>query len=389
MLDCHVRYADSNSTQSDESKMKRILAVLLAVFMLPIAPPLEARDTVCVVSSDSVPGVQQPQVAVNNAGHIFVAFGANENIFVCKSVDSGRTYSGPRKIGQASRLALGMRRGPRIVTHGDSVIVSAIGHDSGNLMAWRSGDGGETWHGPADVNDQARSAREGLHDMAVGTDGLVFCSWLDLRSGSTQVFGASSQDGGKSWSKNRLVYASPSGTVCECCHPSVAISNDGVVFVMWRNELDGNRDMYLARSQNGGRTFDLADKLGVGSWKLKACPMDGGDLAIGSGGSPITVWRRDRQVYATGQRAPRESLLGQGEQPVVTTADDGTYVVWLTRRRGDLLHFAPNTKTPTRLARNASDPDIATPRSGDGPVVAVWESGVKPKLSIMAAVIAE
>jgi hypothetical protein len=369
--------------------MKHLVRVSLSVFLLLIAVPLEASDAVCVVSSEEVPGAQQPQVAVNTAGHIFIAFGAGENIFACKSVDRGRTYTNPLKIGQVSNLALGMRRGPRIVANENTVVVSAIGHESGNLMAWRSGDGGETWSGPVNVNDQPKVAREGLHGMAMGTDGLIFCSWLDLRNGSTQVFGASSRDGGKSWSKNHLIYASPSGTVCECCHPSVEITHNGIIHVMWRNALKGNRDMYLAKSDDAGKSFGLARKTGVGSWKLNACPMDGGDLAVSPTGSLTTVWRRNGQIYSTDPEEPSEKLLGRGEQPVVTTISRGQYFVWLTRRRGDLLISAPNVMSPTKLAENASDPAIAAARSEGGPVLAVWETGDKPKISIMAAIVVD
>lgn len=369
--------------------MRHLVEVSLSVSLIFLAVPLVASDAVCVVSSEAVPGAQQPQVAVNTAGHIFIAFGAGENIFVCKSVDVGKTYTSPVKIGQLSNLALGMRRGPRIVANENTVVVSAISHESGNLMAWRSGDGGETWSGPVNVNDQPKVAREGLHGMAMGADGLIYCTWLDLRNGSTQVFGASSQGGGKSWSKNHLVYASPSGTVCECCHPSVEISHNGIIHIMWRNALEGNRDMYLAKSDDAGKTFGPARKLGVGSWKLNACPMDGGDLAVSPTGSLTTVWRREGQIYSTDQAEPRERLFGRGEQPVVTTTRQGHYFVWLTRRRGDLLLSAPNVASPTNLAKNASDPAVAAVQFGDGPVVAVWESGDKPKVSLMAAIVTE
>ena len=369
--------------------MRHPLMVLLCVSILSFVPPVGASEPVCIASSEAVPGAQQPQVAVSAAKHIFVTFGADESIFVCKSVDLGKTYTSPKKIGQLSKLALGMRRGPRIVTNGKSVVVSAISHKSGDLMAWRSGDGGETWNGPVGVNDQPKVAREGLHGMAMGSDGLIFCTWLDLRNGSTQILGAVSRDGGKSWSKNRLIYASPSGTVCECCHPSVAISHDGIIHVMWRNALNGNRDMFVAKSKDSGETFGAARKIGVGSWKLNACPMDGGDLAVSRTGSLVTVWRRNREIYVADQKSQKEVLLGQGEQPVVTTTNRGRYSIWLTRRRGDLLLFAPSMTTPTKLANKAGDPAVASARSGKGPVVAVWESGSRPEISIMAAIVAE
>jgi hypothetical protein len=364
--------------------------VLLGILFSSIATTLTAADPVCVVTSESLPGAQQPQVAVDSTGHIFVAFGANEDIYVCKSVDRGKTYASPIKVGHVTKLALGMRRGPRIVSHEKSVVVTAISHESGNLAAWRSEDGGDTWSGPVDVSDLPKVAREGLHGMAIGPDGLIFCTWLDLRNDRTQIYGARSQDGGKTWSKNRRIYASPSGTVCECCHPSVAISDDGMIYVMWRNALDGDRDMYLAKSEDSGQTFGLADKLGVGSWKLNACPMDGGDLAVAADGSTLTVWRRNQQIFATdvGGRM-RERLLGSGEQPSVAANVNGHYLVWVNRRGGDLLLSTPNSNTPVRLAEPAADPMIAASRSINGPVVLVWESGKKPDASIMASVVSD
>ena len=184
------------------------------------------------------------------------------------------------------------------------VVVTAISHESGDVMAWLSNDAGTTWSDFTRVNDDPGSAREGLHGMASGPNGLLFCAWLDLRHGSTQIYGASSADNGRTWSDDRRIYASPSGTVCECCHPSVAISSRGSVYVMWRNLLDGNRDMYVAKSGDNGQTFDPAEKIGIGSWKLNACPMDGGDLAVSASGSLSTIWRREREVFPAETQLP-------------------------------------------------------------------------------------
>ena len=74
---------------------------------------------------------------------------------------------------------------------------------------------------------------------------------------------------------------SPDGSVCQCCHPSVAIDSRGVIQVLFRNSLGGQRDMYLCSSTDGGQTFGKAIKLGQGSWNIDHCPMDGGNLAVG------------------------------------------------------------------------------------------------------------
>src|SRR4029450_4736158 len=105
-----------------------------------------------------------------------------------------------------------------------------------------------------------------------------------------------SRDGGASWSANYVVYESPSGTVCQCCHPSVAVSTDGIIHVLFRNALEGSRDVYVVRSEDGGRTFVAANRLGLGTWKLEGCPMDGGGLAVDGTGAVATIWRRDQTV---------------------------------------------------------------------------------------------
>ena len=47
--------------------------------------------------------------------------------------------------------------------------------------------------------------------------------------------------------------------------------------------------MYLATSRDGGRSFASAAKLGSKNWLLKACPMDGGAVAVGVAGEFATV----------------------------------------------------------------------------------------------------
>lgn len=155
--------------------------------------------------------------------------------------------------------------------------------------------------------------------------------------------------------------------------------------MLWRNALDGNRDMFLARSEDAGQTFGAAEKLGIGSWQLNACPMDGGDLTVAADGSPLTVWRRNQQIFSTddGGRM-RERLLGSGEQPSIAANGSGHYLVWLNRRGGDLM-----LATPIRLFAPAADPVIAASRSIEGPVGLVWKSGKKIDASIMASVVSD
>jgi hypothetical protein len=88
----------------------------------------------------------------------------------------------------------------------------------------------------------------------------------------------------------------------------VAFDGRGAIHVQWRNALAGSRDMYVATSSDGGKSFGKASKLGSGTWPLNACPMDGGSIAA-LGEQFTTVWRREKSVYLFADSHREERLL--------------------------------------------------------------------------------
>ena len=278
---------------------------------------MPALATVVVAASVVFAGAQPHLAAVGD--RIFVVFGQGDTISVARSADSGETFDAPASLPVSGKLSLGMRRGPRIAGTARAVMVAAVigqkgGGADGDIVVYRSIDQGVTWSAPVTINDVPGSAREGLHAMTASPTGLVVVAWLDLRQGGTRIYAATSRDHGATWTPDALVYAAPGGAVCECCHPSVAIGAGGHVAIMFRNNLDGNRDMYVTRSANGV-TFAPATKLGTGSWALDACPMDGGGIAF-DGGELVATWRRENDVYLTTASVP-ERKLGPGRDSVV------------------------------------------------------------------------
>ncbi|MDQ6608774.1 MAG: glycoside hydrolase, partial [Bacteroidota bacterium] len=174
--------------------------------------------------------------------------------------------------------------------------------------------------------------------MALSADGAnVFAAWLDLRDGHNKIFGAKSGDGGKTWTKNVLVYASPDTTVCECCKPSVVVRGSKV-YVMFRNWLNGNRDLHLIQSSDGGQSFGQAQKLGTGSWALKGCPMDGGGLVVDKGGNPQTVWNRKGKIYAA-EPGKEERELGEGRSCTMESVNGKDVYAWV--EKGDVVIMKP------------------------------------------------
>ncbi len=215
-----------------------------------------------------------------------------------------------------------------------------------------------------------------MHAMAGDGRGAVHLAWLDLRNKKTELWGASSKDGGKTWGANARIYRSPDEHICECCSPAIALDSRGHVWAMWRNWLDGARDLYVATSTDGGKTYSAGKKLGTGSWSLKGCPMDGGSLSIDPDGKMVSIWRRETSVYTAGDSGPEKLLGANSLQPVVASANGTTYFVWQKGAKdSSRLMLKKGDAAPQVLADAGSYPAIATASPQSAPIV-VWEASL-------------
>jgi hypothetical protein len=211
--------------------------------------------------------------------------------------------------------------------------------------------------------------------MASGPGNVLFTAWLDLRAlipgkEGSELYGAVSSDGAKTWSRNIVVYRSPGGSICPCCHPSVAFDGIGTVYVMWRNSLMGARDMYLAVSTDGGKTFGAVRKLGNGSWPLDACPMDGGDITVSLKLEPETVWRRQDEIFLDAGEG-QEQRVGRGKNPAIVSSAKGKYVAWQDESRQSVALLTPGVATPVPLGIDSAFVDLCAGPAGT--VIAAWE----------------
>lgn len=345
-----------------------LLRVLIPLFLAAAsAAAAELRDAA------------QPQLAASASGRIFVAFGRGQEVHVARSDDQGATFAAPVRVAALPSLMLGRRRGPRLAVHGDRVTVVVM---AGEFLAFQSKDAGKTWTGPALINDKAHSAREGLGNVAVAPDGRLFAVWLDDRAGPKQLYGAESADGGATWSANQLIYRRPAGAICECCHPSVLFNARGDLTVMWRNAIEGARDLWLATRAAGTGEFGPAAKLGAGTWMLKACPMDGGAI-VDDRSQLASVWQRDGSVYFCAEGGA-EKLLGAGTQPVASATAAHAFAVW--QQGADLVSASWRDAAPAAprvVARGARFPSL-TALPGTGRAVLAYEHGADTIVTALA-----
>src|SRR5437870_5831520 len=129
------------------------MIALAAFAILQLAPP----------SADVA--YREPQLATS-PHLVALAFGAGNRIYVATSADEGRSFSKPVQVAEAGVLPLTRHRGPRVVISRGAIVVTAVaGHNAatghhahgmaadGDLLAWRSIDGGKTWSEAVRVND--------------------------------------------------------------------------------------------------------------------------------------------------------------------------------------------------------------------------------------------
>jgi hypothetical protein len=294
-----------------------------------------------------------------------LAFGSGDAIWLAQSKDNGQTWGAPAKVGEAPKMALGRHRGPRVAIAGKTILVSAIQSD---LYCWRSTDGGRTWSKATVVNDRPTAAREGLQAMAADAEGHAAMVWLDDRDApGKKLWGAFSNDAGATWSKNVMLYASPEKSICECCHPSLLALGHGEFAAMWRNAVGGSRDFYMMRLRDG-KPITAAAKQGQGTWKLEACPMDGGGIAALHNGELITAWRREKEVYLYEPGKP-ETPLATGQDVALAANTRGAYVAWSSGKAVEVMRAGASA--PERLSEDGAFPALLT--LPDGAVLAAWE----------------
>ncbi len=359
----------SQSKEKYADKMRTILVINLIIYMLSGCAEKQASK----IEDHVIAKGQMPNMAKDEKGNVHLVYGSGDSLLYAVSIDKAKSFSSSALIAVLPGLYSFATRGPQIAATTTGVLVTAA-TSTGNIFSFYKSKN-DKWVSSGTVNDRDTIAKEGL--MSLSSEGEnAFAVWLDLRDDNhNKLYGARSGDGGKTWSKNIQVYASPDTTICECCKPSVIIKHK-TVYAMFRNWLKGNRDLYVIKSADGGNTFAEAQKLGNGNWALNGCPMDGGGIAVSDNNDIQTVWRREGKIYSAVPGAP-EKEIGEGRSCALAIVNGNTFYTWV--ENGNVIVL--KSKGEKIIVGKGIQPIIK--QLDDNTLICVWENDKQIHASII------
>lgn len=236
---------------------------------------------------------------------------ATTGVYVAESTIPGRGGP-PRVMRRALRTAPQLLRLPTAA--GESLVVLFVAATPGDVASvrphvLRSDDGGRTFSAPEPLAG-ADVVRPTFTGGAVGADGRLLFSWLDHRLGVQVPALAVTRPGDVAWLPETVLEESvgPRG-VCPCCPTACVGDADGTVFLAFRNQVDGFRDIHVARRTAADTRFAAVRPVVPPTWQFDGCPHDGPSLDLHEGTLTVT-WMDAHdgapRVYAAA--APADTL---------------------------------------------------------------------------------
>jgi hypothetical protein len=249
------------------------------------------------VTTVAVPNGGQPVAAKTDAqGTIHLLFDSADGPQYVKSTDHGKTFSKP--IAVVDRQS----RQPKLKFSVSDLAVSPQGHVHVAMgsNAWELKRPQTEWgffyaRLDPDAPDFTptrninRKPSEGF-SLAADDQGRVTACWL-----SGKLYANVSRDNGKTFSPNAEI--DRAWNPCDCCTTSADYGADGKLAVLYREETNNERDMFLVlwdQERNQTSRTRISSTL----WKIDGCPMTYYSVARRQDGF-VAIWPTKGQVYFT------------------------------------------------------------------------------------------
>lgn len=267
--------------------------LVAACAMLIVSQRVQAADAKVVTVA--VPADGQAMVAKTDAqGTIHLVFDTSAGPHYVNSQDNGKTLSHPVPLVDQASLKPGLE----FITWDMAVTAAGAVHIVLGNNAWklklpqeewgffytRRLPDQETFSPLRNINHQPS---EGF-SLAVGEKGVVTAVWM-----ADKLYANVSHDGGETF--DPAVEIDPALDPCNCCTTSSVYGADGRLAILYREETNNERDMYLALWDQEQHQVTKT-RVSTTSWKIDACPMTYYSVTR-SGDGYVAAWPTKGQIY--------------------------------------------------------------------------------------------
>ena len=266
---------------------------LLSTFSLLVA---QARDVANRVRAIHVPGaskVFKAQIGADGAIHLL--FDGDDGPFYARSQDDGRTFGPPMAIVDAASKKPGLEFSAWDLAVGKNGYVHvAMGNNAWKLklpqeewsLSYASLAPGANAFSP--VRNLNRKPSEGF-SLAADDRGSVTACFL-----SGKLFAMVSRDNGENFGASAEM--NPAWNPCDCCTTSAAYGKDGKLAVLYREETNNDRDMYMVLWDQKRGAKPRRHRISTAGWKINGCPMTYFTIMPTDTGY-VATWPTKGQIY--------------------------------------------------------------------------------------------
>lgn len=141
-------------------------------------------------------------------------------------------------------------------------IIFSGGSHGGDMLIARSEDNGASFSAPLNVSASvggdgkgrinSKVWHNGSQDLAAGPGGLLYLAWTEYDG---MLWFSRSSDGGRSFSRPQRIAGG--GQAHPARAPSLALAEDGMLFLAWTTGEDDGADIQVAKSVDGGASFGM------------------------------------------------------------------------------------------------------------------------------------
>ncbi len=225
-------------------------------------------------------GYKGPKIGINSDGNPVVFWyrtGADEAFFI--STKDGNAFTLPIEVplNGVNPNIWGGSLGPDMAAKGNHIYITFEKYGDA-IYVVHSGDNGTTWDNPVACYTPPTGRKATIPNISIDNDGHPLVTYVNTNNneGDAHYGLVKSTDFGATFSAEVTVNTEASGDeVCECCDGDIDVGENGDIYVAFRNNNNGLRDNWIARSTDGGISFGAAYDMDQTDWLINACPTSG------------------------------------------------------------------------------------------------------------------